>query len=390
MRKHQEHPINRLAQSFSQPSKPIENYFSGLRIGYAPYDHTLRMPGDRYRFCHYARRRNIKYEIADPSKQYDLLVISSGADLSVWERYPKGNTKIVFQYINSYLAESRGSPRRVFRGFAKFLVRQNSHLLLDYAAGIRRMCRNADAIVCATPEQQEEVSQFCSNVHLILDSYEPLVRSRKTDYSAGEVFNFVWQGFPENVAFFAEIRNVLKRIHRNHKIAFHIITRLDYGQYLRGKVGKPSALETARRLLDNAYVYSWNEDTCSSIVTACDMALIPIPLDKPFEVAKPENKLLLFWQLAMPVIVSATPAYTRTMQQCGLQLACKTEREWEDAVVAYMQSEEARRNAGQRGRAFVDTQHTDEAILHRWDELFDSVLGGESQPEPVRIATLQT
>lgn len=360
--------------------------FSTLRIGYAPYDHTLRMPGDRYRFCYYARKRNIEYEIASPSERYDMLVISSGADLSVWERYPKRNTKIVFQYINSYLAESGGSPRRLFRGLAKFLVRQNYHLLLDYTAGIRSMCRNADAIVCAAPEQQQQVSEFCNNVHFILDSYEPLVRSSKIDYSAGEVFNFVWQGFPENLEFFAEIRDVLKRIQRNHKIAFHIITNLDYGQYLGGKVGKRSALEVARRFLDNIHLYSWNEDTCSSIVTACDMALIPIPLDSPFESSKPENKLLLFWRLAMPVIVSATPAYTRTMRQCGLPLACQTEREWEDTVLAYMESTEARREAGQRGKAFVNTHHADEAILKRWDAVFHSVLANGRRPEPVRVA----
>ncbi len=51
-----------------------------LRIGYVPYDDSLRQPGDRYRFCYYAEKRNIRFEIADVSERYDVLVLSAGAD----------------------------------------------------------------------------------------------------------------------------------------------------------------------------------------------------------------------------------------------------------------------------------------------------------------------
>jgi len=97
--------------------------------------------------------------------------------------------------------------------------------------------------------------------------------------------------------FFAETREVLKRIQKSRKLAFHIITNLEYGQYLGRRVWKRRALEVVRGFLDNVYLYEWNEDTCGSIITACDLALIPLPLGDPMEAGKPENKLLLFWRL---------------------------------------------------------------------------------------------
>jgi hypothetical protein len=357
---------------------------SSLRIGYVPYDCSLRLPGDRRRFCHYAKERKIKFEIARSSDRYDLLVLSAGADPSIWSRYPKRDTKIVYQYINSYLAEPRFSPHRMFRGVAKFLLRQSRHLLLDYSSGIQRICQKADAVVCTTLEQEKQISGFTDNVHLILDFHGHLVRNTKSDYSAGEIFNFVWEGLPENLRFFAEVSAVLRRIQKKRKIGVHVVTDLEYGQYLGRKVNMRQTYDVARKFFDNVHVYSWNEDLLSSIITACDLALIPLPVHNPVEAGKPENKLLLFWKLGMPTVVSSTPAYVRAMRQCGLEMHCLSEQQWEQTLLAYMADEEARREAGQRGKAFAEERHGEQIILKRWDALFSSVLGAkEAEPAPV-------
>ena len=234
---------------------------------------------------------------------------------------------------------------------------------------------------CALPisQQQQDVSEFCPNNHVILDSYEPLVRSTKTDYSGGEIANLVWQGFPENMRFFGEIREVLKRVQRRRKLSFHIVTNLEYGQYLGRRVRKRRALDVARELLENVYLYEWNEDTCSSIITACDLALIPLPVGKGMEAGKPENKLLLFWRLGMPTVVSATPAYSRTMRECGLAMDCRTATEWEETLLGLLGNEEARRQAGQKGKSFAEKYFGEEKILEQWDALFSSVLVRDEQ-----------
>jgi hypothetical protein len=121
------------------------------------------------------------------------------------------------------------------------------------------------------------------------------------------------------------------------------------------------------------YLYAWNEDLLSRIITACDMALIPLALDNPLVAGKPENKLIGFWRMGMPTVVSATPAYSRAMSESGLPMACRTPEEWEFTLEYYMTHELARRDAGQRGRAFAEANFSEKCLLYEWDDVVASV-----------------
>jgi len=347
-----------------------------------PFEPTFAHPGDRRRFCFYAKQRGLDFEIADPRRDYDVVVVSPGGDISVWQRY-RGSAKIIYQQIDSYLAAGNSDWKAVFRGAAKFAVRQNRHLLLDYVKGIQRMCSRADAVICTTAEQQDDIRPYCSNVHVILDFHSTVTARVKQDYAAGDVFNFVWEGLPGNLAYFSQIRGVLDEIKRRRRIALHLVTDLEYGEYLHGKVGKRHATDLARRTfgsLDGVYLYAWNEQTAAAVMTACDLALIPMDLEHPLIRGKPENKLLLFWRMAMPAIVSATPAYARAMCDSGLHMACSTPQEWTAMLDRFMSDEEARRTAGWRGKQFAEQYYNVEKMLSQWDEVFASVLGQPHEP----------
>ncbi len=355
-----------------------------LRIGYVPYDPALRSPGDRRRFCFYAEHRGLHFEIADPRKDYDVVVVSPG-DISVWQRY-RGRAKIIYQQVDAYLASGNRDWKALFRGPAKFAVRQNRHLLLDYAEGIRQMCRRADAVICATAEQQEDIRPYCSNVRIILDFHSTVTSKVKQDYAAGDVFNLVWEGLPGNLVYFSQIRGVLQEIRRRRPLALHLVTDLEYGEYLHGKVGRRYTTDLARRTfgtLDGVNLYAWNEQTAATIITACDLALIPLDLEHPLICGKPENKLLLFWRMAMPVIASATPAYARVMRDSGLHMACSTAQEWAEMLDRFLSDEPARRSAGLRGRQFTEQHYSVEQMLSQWDEVFASVLSRSRDQLPV-------
>lgn len=343
-------------------------------IGYAPYSESLDRPGDRRRFCYYARKRNLTLEIARPSEVYDVVVVTAAADISLWSEYERGKSRIVYDQIDSYLATPKLDPKRILRGLAKYVVRQNRRLLWDYSAGIRRMCSRADAVICSTAEQRQDILPHCRNVHVILDFHGSVIRTCKCDYSAGEVFHFVWEGLPGNLWFLSEIREVLRELQKKQRIAIHAITDLRYGKYLNGRFSHRRTEDEARRIFDPMHLYTWNEQTCSAIIRACDLALIPIPSQDALCVGKPENKLLLFWRMGMPAVVSATPAHTRAMQQCGLLMACQTPQDWRETLHRYVSDEHARREAGQRGKAFAEQHHSEERMLAQWDDVFSSVL----------------
>lgn len=344
--------------------------FSNARIGYVPYSNALDRPGDRRRFAYYASKRGIGFEIADPAKEYDLVILSARADISVWSRYPKA--KLVYDLIDSYLAIPRTDLKGRLRGLFKFLSRQSRYLQLDHWKAIGGMCARADAVVCSTQEQRHDILKFCPNVHIILDAHMGVTRTVKTDYSAGRSFRLVWEGLPQTLGSLELIRSVLDQLRCRYPIEMHVVTDREYFRYM-GKYGKTSTLEMAQRILPDVRFHEWKEADCADIICSCDLAIIPLSLVDPFAAGKPENKLLLFWRMAMPVVTSASPAYVRAMQAAAMDLAAKDETDWLATLERLLGDEAARREAGTLGKIYTDREFSEVSLLAQWDAVFASL-----------------
>ncbi len=345
-----------------------------LKIGYVPYSPAFDAPGDRRRFVNYARQRGLDFEIADPAKSYDVVVLSERADISVWSRYPKGQNggRIVYDLIDSYLAIPRTDLKGRLRGLAKFLARQSRYLQFDHWKAIEAMCRRADAVVCTTDEQKADIAPHCANVHIVLDIHSMVTRTSKQDYAAHRPLRLVWEGLPQTLPSLAVIAPVLEKLQQRFPLELHLVTDLEYRRYL-GRYGKADTLRTAQGIFPNVQLHAWNETTCAEIISSCDIAVIPLDRNDPFVTGKPENKLLLLWRLGMPTVVSATPAYRRAMSAAGIDLACADTEKWQQALEQLAQDEAARRHAGEAGRRFAEMQHGEMQTLARWDAVLHSL-----------------
>ncbi|MEQ1591151.1 MAG: hypothetical protein ABL892_02065 [Thiobacillaceae bacterium] len=341
------------------------------RIGYVPYSNTLERPGDRRRFVAYAHARNLPFELAHPEERYDLVVLSEVADISIWCDYPHG--KVVYDLIDSYLTIPRTNVKQWLRGAVWYALGRHRRLRLDHWAAIQDMCRRADAVVCTTKEQREDIQRYCPNVHIVLDVHSSVVHDAKENYSCGETFNLVWEGLPSNITQLKQIREVLRDINKHRPLVLNIVTDPDQPRLL-GRFGRVQSLDLAREVFDSVRLHPWDEATCSEFIRNCDLAVIPIDLSDPFVTGKPENKLLLLWRIGMPVVVSATPAYQRAMRDVGLEsLACRDQREWLTALERVIGDESMRREAGTRGRDFAETHFSKGLMLARWDAVFASL-----------------
>jgi hypothetical protein len=345
--------------------------FKKLRFGYVPYTPQMNLPGDRRRFVNYARKRGLNFEIADPRKTYDVVVLSERADISVWRDYAKG--KIVYDLIDSYLAIPRTSIKGQLRGLAKFVSRQSRYPRLDHWRAIEDMCRRADAVVCTTAEQQRDIAKFCGNVHVILDIHTSVAHEVKRDYAAGPVFKLVWEGLAPNVMSLFQLRDVLQSVNAKHRISLNLVTDPEYCRYL-GKFGRRRTADLAHRLFDDVVLHEWNERSCSHIICGCDLAVIPLDLGDPFAAGKPENKLLLFWRMGMPAVASATPAYAHAMQGAGLAMACRSADDWQRVLEHQIADAAARQSAGESGKRYAEAYFGEAQLLSRWDALFATLV----------------
>jgi hypothetical protein len=340
-----------------------------LRVGYAPYGVDFVHPGDRRRFCHYANQRDLPIDVADPHKTYDVVIVSEGGDLSVWSRYQKG--KVIFDMVNANLDVPRTEIKGILRGFAKYISGQNHRLTFSYWKTIQEMCRNADAVVCGSPEQADRIRPFQSNVHPILD-YHGMYDQVKKDFSSSDPFRLVWEGLPHNAAFFSEINDVLVSLHHRHRLSLHVITTPLSKRFL-SKFGSVRVEELLSSFPFPVFVHPWDERTVSSIITSCDLALIPIPMRSAFNSLKPENKLLIFWRMGMPVVTSAIPSYVRVMQEAGVSLACNSLEEWKEKLERCITDISTRQGASDRGKQYVEQHCQEDRWLNQWDAVFASV-----------------
>lgn len=336
-----------------------------------PIAASLEPPGDRRRFVHWARARGVSFELATPARKFELTVVSSAGDVTQWSRLKPG-PKLVFDLVDSYLAVPMTDWRALLRGTAKFVTRQHRHLEPSYWNSLRRMCARADAVVCSTEEQAASIRPYCANVHVVLDVHAAAATRVKDSYVAHQPFRLVWEGLPFTLPLLFALREPLAELSRRRPIELHVITNARAPKWL-GRFGEVNVEREIRAVFPTAVFHPWRDADFAERVTACDLAIIPISLDDPFARGKPENKLLLFWRVGMPAVVSPTPAYERAMRGAGTTLTCRTHTEWSATIERLMTDEALREKAGRDGRRFAESEHSEAQTLQKWDRVFESV-----------------
>jgi hypothetical protein len=352
------------------------------RIGYVALDRQLHAPGDRRRFPRYARERGLSFDLIEQCGDHELVILTQAADITHWSRAPR-RTKIVYELIDAYLHVEPTSAKARLRGLAKYMMGHSERLEWSFHDSIRRMCERADVVVCSSPEQRETILPYNRNVQLILDYHGDEVLSQKRDHVNKPEVHLLWEGRGDNVMTFRPIADVLRRLSQKHDIVLHLVTDLVF-KPVNGPIPPIPTQWYVKRILPGVKVAvcEWDRTVLAALAGVCDLAVIPMLLDRGFYRNKPENKLLLFWRLGMPTITSATPAYERTMREAGIEMFCQTTSEWEERLESYIANAEARREAAEKALAYVQSKHSDAMRTKAWDALFESLGAG-------RLAGLQ-
>jgi hypothetical protein len=346
--------------------------WNGIRVAYWPYDKDCAVPGDRRRFAFYAKERNIHFEIADTSKLYDVVYLTYGCDLGRWISYKKTNpgTKIVFELIDSYLMEDAGLFT-FFRGVVRFITKKESRLFLNYRKALQKMVAVSDAVVCSTPIQKEDLSRYNNNIHISLDYFSNDIIKHKILYTNNGKLKLVWEGQAYTVKNLLVINDVLEAL--KAEVELHIIT--DPVIRFPFKIFNKKTSRLLKALKCNYYQHEWTRSTFSEIISGADLAIIPISSKQRLMWNKPENKLLLLWQIGIPVFTSDTPAYKRVMDKAGFHFYCHTPEEWIQKIKQYMNEKEEQRKLNvSLATKYLENNHSKQLILGKWDNIFDSVL----------------
>ena len=346
-------------------------YWDGIKVGYAPYHKDFIAPGDRRRFLFYANERKIKFELADPSIRYDIVYLTYGCNISTWIEYKIDNptVKVIFELIDSYLLEST-SVLTIFRGVTRYLLGKESALWFNHKSALRKIISVADAVVCSTRAQEVDILPLNNNVHISLDFFSNDITHHKTSLENVERFKLVWEGQAYTVNNLLLLKDVFEKL--ANKIELFIVT----DSVIRSpfKLFNKETSNILKKLGCKYCLVTWDRKSFSKDICDADLAIIPIASDNPMMWNKPENKLLLLWEIGIPTLVSSTPAYKRVMDAAGIDFYCSSSSEWLLKIERYMSSSmQYRRAIVQKANDYLRGFHSKDEILKNWDGIFDSL-----------------
>jgi hypothetical protein len=343
------------------------------RIGYAGYSHDFGAPGDRRRFAAYARLNDLTIEYAELERDYDLVYTTYSSDLPGWiarKRRDGNRFKLAFELIDAYFTET-GFARRFLKGSARFLLRTDSRLTLDLRRTLFEACEVADVVICSTEEQREAIRSYNPNVFTSFDYFGDELGAPRLDYSRSGKLRIVWEGQSTTLPNLQVIRDVLNDL--KDKVELHVVTDPYIHRYF-GRFAAYPAMDALAGIECDKRFHRWERGTFSRLITDCDLAVIPIEQSNALWWGKPENKLVLLWQLGMPVLTTATPVYRRVMDAAGIDMSCASPRQWGEKLEWLINSSAAELGEiGRRCRQFASAAYSKHKFLNRFDAALASI-----------------
>ena len=345
---------------------------NNLRIGYWPNSESLDAPADRRRFIFYAESKKINFERYSPNKKYDLIYLSQAADISQIKEIKGTGAKIFYDNIDSYSSDGK-SLRSKLRGIAKYLNRSSKYFVFNNTKFLNKhFLPLVDVVVCASEEQSKVARNYSSSVYCIPDHTHNEKVTIKEDYFSNDIINIGWEGLGSNVYQLNTLKNVFKEFSNTHKFNLHVISDKTSYKYMNKyiKIDNEKCIEG---LCENIIFHEWDNDTYSSILASCDLAIIPINLNSKMASGKPENKLIHFWKMGMPVITANTESYKRVMDECGLDLVCISDDDWINNLRRLSDNYELRRDLGKKVYNYANKHYGSNAVIEKWDSMFNKV-----------------
>jgi glycosyltransferase involved in cell wall biosynthesis len=339
-----------------------------LKIGYVPYLPDLSQPGDRRRFPFFAKRYDIKFEIAQFERNYDIILVTATANLSKWLLYKKNHpkTKFIFEMVDSLIFPSDKFDT-LFKGTGKFLLRKEVSLYVNYKNLIIQWIKNADLVICSSNELKKNVEKWNTNVLLSRDYLQNEYKLAKTEYSINGKMKLLWEGQGVILSQFLFFKEMLQEI--NSFCELHIITTEKYPLF--GNLIHRDVEKMLKKLPIETTFHKWDIERNREIFSYCDCGIIPISPKNKLAWYKPANKLISFWFSGIPTVVSNTPAYSELMNNADSYFYCSNIDEWVSKLNMIKNlTEEERKRIAMKNLAYASKNFSNEIIDMTWKNIF--------------------
>ncbi len=346
------------------------------KVGYGSMELDCQAPGDRRRFAGFALRNGLDLQpLLKRSRKNDVVVMTLGSDISVWRRLKSENEAVVVDLVDAYLDEPVYSLKRFLRGGYKTLTRQLKRPTLRYTRMLEQVLAGVDGVVCASPEQRNRLLAYNSNVHVVVDCLEELFDDIAPRVPQEGELRLLWEGFPENLQHFTTISGQLRHLGGSIGVTLEVITDLSG----RRRGASTYIRNFEKTMAKNGIVTelkAWSVDQLKISVRQSDFAIIPIDEEDPMAWGKSENKLLSFWSMGLPTLVSPTPSYRRLVDELGENMLVYDEALWAEMILACQREPETLLQYREAVMSFARERCSERATDACWTKVLESFNGG--------------
>lgn len=346
-----------------------------LKIAYASQSPDLKHPVDRRRLVYWAERRGHEVR-TDLDSKSDVIVLSSRADITFWTQ-KSNRPPVILDLVDGYLG-AESTWKDWVRGFGKVATKNISGPIRPYREIVSQACELSNAVICETQEQKETILPYCKNTHSILDFHEefPFLQFDEEN-SIRKNGALMWEGLPFTAKGLLLLEKAFREISASQEISLEVVTDLRYPRFLGKYIESDTRNifgQIPHILGENFTLTKWNLIEVVNCAQRSSLSVLPLDPNGPLNTLKAENRLLMMWRLGLPVLTSPSLAYSRVMNNLGIDGVCKSPAEWYKKIELMNSSVELRRESVEKGQQYIRDTHSEPKVLEAWDILFESVL----------------
>jgi hypothetical protein len=275
----------------------------------------------------------------------------------------------IFDMVDGYLAEKDQKLKDLLRGLRGGRISPSA---ISFTDQIKKTCRSADCVVVGSPEQAELIFPYNRNVHVILDDHSEYgeIKRLKPDARYRPLTLF-WEGLGITLKHLITIAPTLDKFLTDTNSRLLILTNLNYRKIGNKYIKVDSKKELSkhfRKSIERVSLISWSIESVRSAAREADLALLPINTADSFALYKPENKLLIYWRLGLPVLASPIPSYLRIANELDMEKAM-VNGDWEEHLQLVSGTRYTRED-GERIKEYLMKFHSQENLFRKWDSIF--------------------
>lgn len=231
--------------------------------------------------------------------------------------------------------------------------------------------RECTAIVTGSRLQADGYAPYCARRFALVDAVPPEEYSKVATHAERRPIVLAWEGTSDNLPYVLAYAPAWRALETRGLARLRIITAPRRSSPYEGTTDNRELLR--RHGLGGAEFVEWRKDTFADAFATADVGIAPLPLNDPFSVAKPANKILGYAAMGLPVVCSPIPAYEDVLNERAFGLTAATVEDWVAAVERLAGDWKLRRDMGVHGRAYAADAASPEAFARSYLEILTEV-----------------